>query len=100
MGLQLAFSYPENQSPCFKKSVYNWAFQFHTYTEVEPSALARYSFLERLIKWEEKHTCFLAASLLTELSRTLEDTVSERSGTEAASFGAFDLFFFLPNFEL
>ena len=26
-----------------KKSVYNWAFHFHTYTEVEPSALARYS---------------------------------------------------------
>ena len=53
MGLQLAFSYPENPSPCVKKSVYNWAFHFHTYTEVEPSALARYS----LIALNSKSDC-------------------------------------------
>ena len=36
-----------NPSPCFKRSVYKWAFHFHTYTEVEPSALARYSVILR-----------------------------------------------------
>ena len=42
--------------------VYSWAFKFHMHTEVEPSALARYSILKG---WDEKMTmqCYFSPQI-------------------------------------
>ena len=69
-----AFSYNE----CLPLPFYNWAFKFHMYTEVEPSALARYS-------WARISECMYVC--LSVCPRTLGQSRKRNNWSTELKFG-------------